>query len=148
MVDDNTGTVLNSQTLSGFQNGVYLVWNLTGSVTVRVTNLNPSSNAVVSGLFFGAGTSVHTPPTLPVVVDDVTSGYSETGPGWQTWLDGYNGELRYVAPGTGGSAASWQVTGLTPGSYAVQTTWLASSTHATNATYQIFDGATLVQSMT
>jgi hypothetical protein len=52
IVDDNTGNVLNSQTISGFQNGVYLVWNLTGSVTVRVTNLNPASNAVVEGLFF------------------------------------------------------------------------------------------------
>ena len=33
VIDDATGTVLNSQTISGFQNGVYLVWNVTGSVT-------------------------------------------------------------------------------------------------------------------
>src|SRR5260370_8535399 len=65
MIDDNTGTVLNSQTLSGFQNGVYLVWNLTSSVTVRVTNLNPSSNAVVSGLFFAVGTPPPPPPPPP-----------------------------------------------------------------------------------
>jgi hypothetical protein len=50
--------VLDSRTISGFQNGVYLVWNVRGHVLIRVTNLNPASNAVVSGLFFSpAGSS-------------------------------------------------------------------------------------------
>ena len=53
VIDDATGTVLNSQTISGFQNGVYLVWNVTGSVTFRITNLASGSNALINGLFFG-----------------------------------------------------------------------------------------------
>ena len=50
---DPTGAVLDSRTISNFQNGVYLVWSVTGSVTIRVTNLNTASNAVISGLFLG-----------------------------------------------------------------------------------------------
>src|SRR5262249_20107888 len=54
VIDNATGAVLDTETLSNFQNGAYLVWDLSGSVTIRVTNLNPNSNAVVSGIFFGA----------------------------------------------------------------------------------------------
>ena len=45
--------MLDRRTLSGFQNGDYLAWNVSGSVTILVTNLDPISNAVISGLFFG-----------------------------------------------------------------------------------------------
>ena len=51
LVDDATGTVLDTRTLSNFRNGIYLAWDVTGSVTIRVTNLNPNGNAVLSGLF-------------------------------------------------------------------------------------------------
>jgi hypothetical protein len=44
---------LSTQTLGDFANGVYLVWNITGDVTIKVTNLNGNSNAVLSGLFLG-----------------------------------------------------------------------------------------------
>ncbi|HWE37485.1 MAG TPA: fibronectin type III domain-containing protein [Isosphaeraceae bacterium] len=54
VVDPNTGAVLVSRTISGFQGGEYLSWVLTGDVQLRVTNLNSSTTAVVSGLFFGA----------------------------------------------------------------------------------------------
>jgi autotransporter-associated beta strand protein len=50
--DAATGSVLDSQTGSGFDNGEYLVWNLTGHVQIRITAL-AGPDAVVSGLFFG-----------------------------------------------------------------------------------------------
>jgi hypothetical protein len=53
LIDDANGAVLDSRTIHSFQNGEYLVWNVTGSVTIEVTNLNPASNAVLSGLFLG-----------------------------------------------------------------------------------------------
>ena len=53
IIDAATGTVLDTETLSSFHGGEYLSWNLTGNVVIKVTNLNPNSNAVVSGLFFG-----------------------------------------------------------------------------------------------
>ncbi len=47
-----SGTVLNTQTLSSsFHGGVYLVWNVSGHVTFRIT-WTAGYNAVVSGLFF------------------------------------------------------------------------------------------------
>ena len=52
VIDAATGTVLSTQTLNSFKGGDYLSWNISGNVIIKVTNLNPNSNAVVSGLFF------------------------------------------------------------------------------------------------
>jgi hypothetical protein len=49
---DANGVLLNTQNVSNFHNGQYLVWQLSGHVQVRVTNMNGNSNAVISGLFF------------------------------------------------------------------------------------------------
>jgi hypothetical protein len=54
VVNAATSAVLDSRTLSGFANGVYLVWNLSGHVTIKVTSTG-GPNAVVSGLLFGTG---------------------------------------------------------------------------------------------
>ena len=51
ILDGATNAVLDSQNVTGFQNGKYLVWNLTGHVILRVTNAG-GINAVISGLFF------------------------------------------------------------------------------------------------
>ncbi len=59
VVDANSNTVLDTRSVSGFSNGVYLVWNISGHVHINVTN-NNASNAVISGLFFGSGTAVNT----------------------------------------------------------------------------------------
>ncbi len=48
------GNVLDSRLLSSFGGGVYLVWNLSGHAVIRITNLNPASNCLVSGIFFDA----------------------------------------------------------------------------------------------
>jgi hypothetical protein len=53
ILDASTGAVLSSQTVSSFQSGVYLVWNVSGHVQLRITNLNGAANAVLRGLFFG-----------------------------------------------------------------------------------------------
>jgi len=50
---DANGVLLNTQNVSGFHNGQYLVWQLSGHVQVRVTTLTNNSNAVISGVFFG-----------------------------------------------------------------------------------------------
>ena len=52
VLDGDTGAVLDARTVSGFSGGQYLVWNSSGHVVIRVTNLNAASNALVSGLFF------------------------------------------------------------------------------------------------
>jgi hypothetical protein len=84
--------------------------------------------------------------TTPAAVDNSAYGYSETGTGWSSFADpsAYLGNERYAAPGTGGNTATWQVPGLSSGTYNVETTWTAYANRATNATYQVFDGATLL----
>lgn len=56
LIDNATGVTLDTQSLSGMYNGKWLVWDVSGSVTIVVTNTGPT-NAVVSGLFFGGGAS-------------------------------------------------------------------------------------------
>jgi uncharacterized membrane protein len=52
VLDALSSAVLDTRTIAGFSNGEYLVWNLTGHVTLRIT-LTAGPNALVSGLFFG-----------------------------------------------------------------------------------------------
>jgi hypothetical protein len=47
VIDIMTGTVLDTRSLTSFQGGVYLVWNLSGKVRLKVTNTGPS-NAVIA----------------------------------------------------------------------------------------------------
>lgn len=57
VLDAQTGAVLNTQTVSGFGLGKYLVWTVKGGIRIRVTRTT-GPNAVVSGLFLSpAGAS-------------------------------------------------------------------------------------------
>lgn len=65
MLPVNSTVPLNTQTIPGpsspnataFTNGVYLVWTISGHVTLQVTT-NSGPNAVVSGVFFGGSTAI------------------------------------------------------------------------------------------
>jgi Concanavalin A-like lectin/glucanases superfamily/Domain of unknown function (DUF2341) len=52
ILDATSNVVLDTRTVTSFENGQYLVWTLSGHVTIRFTNNGPY-NAVMSGLFFG-----------------------------------------------------------------------------------------------
>ncbi len=86
VLDANTYAVLDTRTVSSFSSGLYLVWNLSGHVIVRVTNINANSNAIVSGVFFG-GSSTQTAPqagTAAFVTTDTASAGS--------WKASYGGD--------------------------------------------------------
>jgi ELWxxDGT repeat protein len=51
--DAATGNVLDSRSISSFDGGQYLVWNLSGHVQIRFTNLANGLNTVLSGILFG-----------------------------------------------------------------------------------------------
>jgi hypothetical protein len=57
VLDASSGAVLDSQMVTDFQNGVYLSWNVKGTIRLRFTS-QTTSNAVVQGLFFDAGTPI------------------------------------------------------------------------------------------
>jgi hypothetical protein len=76
---DANNTLLDSRAVSSFVNGEYLVWNLSGHVIVRITNMNGPSNAVLSGLFFGAGGAPPSSGTAAFVKTDTTTAGSWKG---------------------------------------------------------------------
>ncbi len=51
-----SGTVLDTETLSSFTGGVYLQWEVSGDIVVKVTRLG-GNNALINGLFLDAPTS-------------------------------------------------------------------------------------------
>jgi hypothetical protein len=88
---DTTNNVLDTRLVSSFTGGQYLVWNLSGHVVVRITNTNPPSNAVLSGIFFGSGSGGSTPPGTAAAAAFVKADTTTQG----TWkgvygADGYN----------------------------------------------------------
>src|SRR5205807_4378594 len=84
----------------------------------------------------------------PIIVDNGTAGYSETG-NWNTeTVLTYGGDERYAtSSGSGQNTATWQATGLASGLYHVQATWHPYGNQATNAPYAIYDGSTLLQTV-
>jgi hypothetical protein len=64
IVDPMTSKVLDSQVLSNFSNGVYLLWYVSGQVKINIT-FTAGPNAVISGIFFGTGgtTIASAPPS-------------------------------------------------------------------------------------
>jgi hypothetical protein len=64
VVDAVTGVALNSQALSNFGSGRYLVWNMAGHVLIKITR-TAGANAVASGILIGPATSTVTPPATP-----------------------------------------------------------------------------------
>ncbi len=57
ILDTFTRTVLDSQTLTNFADGHYLVWNVRGQVTMKVAH-RKGDNAVISAFFFDKPKSV------------------------------------------------------------------------------------------
>ncbi len=62
IVDAQTNAVLDSRSVFTFTNGVYVVWTISGHVKFNITGTS-GPNAVISGVFFGAGGAVPTPGT-------------------------------------------------------------------------------------
>jgi uncharacterized protein (DUF2141 family) len=88
IVDANSGTVLDTRSVSSFETGTYLVWNVTGHVRIQVTNLQNGTNAVMSGLFFApVQSTAATAATASYIDTDGTTQGSWTG---VYGADGYN----------------------------------------------------------
>jgi len=87
VLDAATSTVLDTRTLSSFVSGQYLVWNVSGHVTVRFT-CTAGLNAVLSGIFFGGSAATGGTGTAAAFLKTDIS----TQGNWKTvyGADGYN----------------------------------------------------------
>ncbi len=80
---------------------------------------------------------------LSTIIDDGGAGYSAVG----SWLyssgQGYGGDVRYSALGSGNDVARWTFN-VTPGPYRVSASWFAHSNRASDAPYTILDGSNVL----
>jgi methionine-rich copper-binding protein CopC len=77
VLDASSGAVLNTQTVSNFNGGEYLTWNVTGDVEFQLTRL-AGDNAVVSGFFFGSSLSSGTNTLAPTHIYASPGTYTAT----------------------------------------------------------------------
>jgi uncharacterized membrane protein YkoI len=101
--DTATNAVLDTRTVTGFTNGQYLVWNLTGRTTIRITGLS-GPNAVHSALFFDP---IGSPPAPAVSSPSAGTSAAATFVGTDTttrgnWKGTY-GNAGYALAGDGSS---------------------------------------------
>jgi O-glycosyl hydrolase len=75
ITDANTGAILDSQPMSSFVQGKYLVWDISGHVDITIANAG-GWNAVASGLFFDPAPSSQPQPAAATFVrsDTTTQG--------------------------------------------------------------------------
>ena len=64
VIDWATSTLLDSRTISQFNGGQYLVWDVRGRVKI-VVNKTAAKTAVVSGIYFGGATPTPSPTPTP-----------------------------------------------------------------------------------
>lgn len=95
VIDTGSGQLLDSRTLTGFQGGVYLVWDLSGQVTFRIRAL--SGNAVLSGIFFDSAIPTAAAPAF--------------SPGEGTYLNSVDVA---ISSATSGAAIHYTLDGTTP----------------------------------
>jgi hypothetical protein len=97
VVDPVSGAVLDSHTISSFSSGIYLVWNLSGHVQLRITHLT-GTNAAISGLFFD-GTSPLNITGFPwQTVVGVSHGFTVTAVDSNgNLLTGYTGTVHFTS---------------------------------------------------
>lgn len=126
-----------------------------GAIVVTLTN-NANGVVVADGIrlvpIVDTPIGPPTPPTnsLIGVIDDLTTGYTESGSGGFTGAltGGYAGDYRVHEAGAGSAFATWEFAGLaTGGTYQVFATWVENPNRATNTPYQFFDGETLEETV-
>lgn len=93
------------------------------------------------------------PPPTPdsLVVDDGASGYVESDGNWTVESDAAAWEAdyrRHEPTIDANQTATWTMSGMTPAWYDIRLTWMAAANLASNATFTIYDGETLVGTYT
>ena len=68
----STGAVLNTETVTSFNSGVYLDWTVSGNVDITITD-QTGLNAVLSGLFFDPPTAAATTASASFVSTNTTT---------------------------------------------------------------------------
>jgi hypothetical protein len=98
IVDANSNAVLDTRSISQFNNGVYLVWNISGHVKINVT-WTGGANAVISGVFFGGSSGSE---TVSVTPPSITLGASQQQ------------QFAATVRGTSNQTVTWSISSVNP----------------------------------
>lgn len=150
LTDAVSGQVLDSLTISNFQAGVYLTWNVSGNVTFRSTPLASGFAVLSAALISSPAAGPNQPPTISQIADQTISYNSSTGPLAFNLSDPETaaGRLAVTASSSNTSLvpnANIQLSGNT-GSRQVTITPAANMTGTALITLNVTDGDKVVQS--
>ena len=90
--------MLDTRNISQFNNGIYLVWNISGHVRINVTRTG-GDNAVISGAFFGGSTGSETVGVTPQSVA-LTANQQQ--------------QFTATVTGTSNQTVSWSISSVNP----------------------------------
>jgi len=135
ILDAASGSVLDTRNASAFNNGTWLLWNLSGHVTIKVT-VTGGPNAAVSGIFFNSAApadfSLAATPATQVVAAGGSAAYTVT----VTPLVGFSGTVSLSASGLPSSAtATFNPTTITGSGSSTMT--IATTTSAPGGGYSV-----------
>ncbi|MGA2716878.1 MAG: LamG-like jellyroll fold domain-containing protein [Bryobacteraceae bacterium] len=159
VLDSGPGTVLDTRNLSGFLNGQYLAWTLTGHVVIRVTPTG-GPNGVVNGIFFGGAPQQAPPPPPASPVLSLSTGsltlaasagganpasqsvtISNTGGGTLSWTAGKTQSWLTLSATSGNAPASLSIaantSSLAVGTYSDTVTITAAGVTGSPATVTV-----------
>ena len=111
----STGTVLNTETISSFTNGVYLDWQVSGNLLITITR-EAGANAVLNGLFLDPTSSPTPTATASFLKQDTTTQGS--------WIGTYGAQGYDIVSGPSSLPANDTVTPSGQSTY----TWTTTST--------------------
>lgn len=150
VIDATSGSSLDSRTVSGFTGGMYLVWNVRGKVTFKVTRV-AGPNGVVSGVFLGGGTAASTGDLTSPVVQITSPAANQTVSGTVTvnvaatdnvGVAGVQFKVDGTASGVEKTTApysfSWATNGVANGTHVVSATARDAAGNSTTASLNLF----------
>src|SRR5688572_30095143 len=131
-----------------------MTWQKLGTFDLTSGNLSVLASDVANGAVIAdavrilrVGDLPPTPPPAPAqIIDNGDAGFSTTGPWYAYPAEGYQNDMHYAWPGTGGQA-QWAAT-LTPGQYEVAITWYPAGNRATNASFTVRDSGAVIGATT
>ena len=112
IIDTASGATLDSRNIANFSNGTYLIWNISGNITINVT-VTSGPNPVISGIFFGGAIPANMSMSPPSV--NLSAGQSQQ---FSASVNGGNGNATWTITSVKPSdAAAGSLSTTTPGLY-------------------------------
>ena len=117
-------------------------WETLGTFDITSDMLLVELSDSANGLLIADAVRVERVGNLPTqIIDNGDTGFTTSG-NWYPYSSlGFEGDLHYSFVGAGSDVAAWNFT-VSPGRYQVAATWSEYPNRATNAPYEVYNGAT------